>query len=127
MEELRIRNGHDNTITERLEVIKRWIDPVTIIILRSRLTGHKDGREDLATYHLIFPFIIGQRKLYSNIVKKLKDQNDGLYKELMWRIDMDQAKKDEIIKYMDTQVLENGAIRGYLQDKWDSQYHCPCE
>ena len=80
LEELRIRNGRDNTISERLEVIKKWIDPATIIILRSRLTGRKDGREDLATYHLIFPFIIGQRKLYSNIVKKLKDKNEGLYK-----------------------------------------------
>jgi len=98
-------------MTERIEVVKRWIDPATIIILRSR------RGVQIATYHMIFPFLIGRRKIFAEIMKRLKDQNDGLHMELMWRIDMDQIKRDAIIKSIDIQVMVNGTIRGFFQDK----------
>jgi len=109
--------------TERIEVVKRSIDPATSIIMISRLAD----KQNLATYYLIFPFLIGILKTYAVILKRLRDKIDGLHQELMTRIDMDITKKDVIVKSMDIQVLENGAIRGFLQDKWDCGSICPCE
>ena len=93
LEELSRRNGAPVPPSERVETVKRRIDPATVIILKSRLVP-----SELSTYHLIFPFLIGVRKTYAGIVKRLKDKNDGLHHELMTRFKMDQAKIDTIIK-----------------------------
>jgi len=115
--------GHAPSSTERIELIKQWIDPATIIILKSRLVPR-----EVSTYHLIFPFLIGIRKTYLGIMRRLKDMEDSLWNEIISPIGMDHhLKKDAIIKSIDLQVLQNGAMRGYLQDKWDCGAYCPAE
>ena len=63
LEEVKRRKRRTPTFFERIEVVKRWIDPVTVIILKSQLVPR-----ELSTYHLIFPFVIGPRKTSVGII-----------------------------------------------------------
>ena len=57
LDALRRLSGHDPTPEEIVQANINRIDPAIIIILRSLLYPR-----NVATYHLIFPFLIGNRK-----------------------------------------------------------------
>ena len=116
--------------SERLKVYKKWIDPGTVIILRSHLHPRQ-----VATYHMVFPFIVGVRKNVGgkkfntmvNVVNMLNDKRKQLSQEYMTGFQLEEQKVDTILSAIDIQVLENGAMRGYLQDQWNDDAGCPAE
>ena len=116
--------------SERLEVYRKWIDPGTVIILRSQLHPRQ-----VATYHMVFPFIVGVRKNVGgkkvntmvNVINMLKDKRKQLSQEYMTGFQLEEQKVDTILSAIDIQVLENGAMRGYLQDQWNEDAGCPAE
>jgi len=122
MEILKRMVGRDGTRQEILNANVSRIDPATMMVLRSQLFP-----SSLATYHLIFPFLIGSRKESLGVLRNLMNKNHDLYLNYMrGKFEINPEKRETIFSNFDYGVLEKGYMRGYLQDKWDEDDNCPC-
>ena len=112
--------SHPGVDQDDFEGQVKAIDPATIMILQSRL------RQDLSTYHLVFPFFIGPRKEALGFLRNLLDKKNELYQKYMTRFTLSEEKREAIFQAIDFEVLGRGYFRGYLQDKWDDVQRAPC-
>ena len=88
------------------------IDPATSFILSSRISEGKN------TFHIIFPFITGERSYLKSVVQSMVTRGND---DSVWMV-RDPPVAPDILNNLDLGVLSTGFLRGYGQDKMNNDF-----